>query len=258
MGGSVGTSVTAPGNPPTQFSGSGVGAGANGSSVTCTWTEESAYIEAHHLDWWNQGEPGGRWFNVQCSDGTTYGDVYVPPAGTGVPSPVVQAGDLARSARNKLHLPEPKTGHNPARLALVGLATWWWIEPAQWRPLRQRTQAGPVWAEVTATPVSTTWDAGDGSAPVVCPGPGTPYDTTQPEAGQSTDCSHTYRRTTADQPQTGPSVNDRFFTVTVTTSWQVTWIGSAGSGGTLPVLTTSSTFPLAVSQRETVVTGGSG
>jgi hypothetical protein len=30
----------------------------------------------------------------------------VPPAGTDIPSPVLQAGDLARSARNKLHLPE--------------------------------------------------------------------------------------------------------------------------------------------------------
>ena len=46
------------------------------------------------------------------------------------------------------------------------LATWWWVDPAAWQPLRQRTQAGPVWAEVTATPVSTTWDAGDGSAVV--------------------------------------------------------------------------------------------
>jgi hypothetical protein len=115
-----------------------------------------------------------------------------------------------------------------------------------------------VWAEVTATPVSTTWDAGDGSAPVTCAGPGTAYDRSLPESQQSTDCSHTFRRSSADQPQTGSSVNDRFFTVTVTTSWQVTWTGSAGGGGTLPVLTTSSSFPLAVAQRQTVVTGGSG
>ena len=37
------------------------------------------------------------------------------------------------------------------------------------------------------------------------------------------DCSHTYRRSSAEQSQTGPSVNDRFFTVTVTTAWRVSW-----------------------------------
>ena len=61
-----------------------------------------------------------------------------------------------------------------------------------------------VWAQVVATPVSTTWDAGDGTPPLVCAGPGTPYDTSRPESSQSTDCSHTYRSSSADQPQTGP------------------------------------------------------
>jgi hypothetical protein len=93
---------------------------------------------------------------------------------------------------------------------------------------------------------------------VVCDGPGTPYDTSRPATGQSTNCSFTYRHSSAEQPQTGPSQNDRFFTVTVTTTWQVTWTGFGGSGGTLPVLTTASSFPLPVTQRETVVTDSSG
>ena len=41
--------------------------------------------------------------------------------------------------------------------------------------LQQRTQAGPVWAVVTAEPTSTTWDPGDGSVPFTCAGPGTAY-----------------------------------------------------------------------------------
>jgi hypothetical protein len=254
-GGTIGTTVIDPGAAPISTRPGTAATSDTGNRVTCTWTVEGDQASNPSL----VQVYGGTWYDVSCSDGSRVPiGVFVPAGSSNVPSPVVQAGTLARTARNLLRLPKPQIRHNPMGDALVGLATWWWIEPGQWRPLRQRTQAGPVWAEVTATPVSTTWDAGDGSAPVVCPGPGTPYDTTQPEAGQLTDCSHTYRRTTADQPQTGPSVNDRFFTVTVTTSWQVTWIGSAGSGGTLPVLTTSSTFPLAVAQRETVVTGGSG
>ena len=46
--------------------------------------------------------------------------------------------------------------------------------------------------------------------------------------------------------------------VTVTTTWQISWTGSGGSGGTLPAMTRSGTFDLAVAQRQTVVTGGSG
>jgi hypothetical protein len=53
-------------------------------------------------------------------------------------------------------------------------------------------------------------------------------------------------------------VNDRFFTVTVTTTWRVTWVGAGGSGGALAPLSTSTTFPLAVAQRQTVSTSGSG
>jgi hypothetical protein len=255
VNGAVNTTVTSPATPGTPASGGG-GASSSGGGVTCTWTAESDYSQ--QVFRWLGSDPNGTWYDVTCSDGSSYMGVYVPPSAGNLPPAVALAGTLAQTVANRLPLPSPRVRHNPVGNALVGLATWWWVDPGQWQPLRQRTQAGPVWAEVTATPVSTRWDAGDGSAPVACPGPGTAYDTTRPEAGQYTDCSHTYRRTTADQPQTGPSVNDRFFTVTVTTSWQVTWIGSAGSGGTLPVLTTSSTFGLAVAQRETVVTGGSG
>jgi hypothetical protein len=257
VNGAINTAVTSPGSPGAQSSGAaGSSSSSNDSGVTCTWKAESTYSQ--QLFQWIGSNPDGTWYDVICSDGSVYAGVYVPPSAGNIPPAVVLAGTLARTAANQLPLPTPRAQHNPTGDALVGLATWWWVDPAAWQPLRQRTQAGPVWAEVTATPVSTTWDAGDGSAPVTCAGPGTAYDASLPESQQSTDCSHTYRRSSADQPQTGPSVNDRFFTVTVTTSWQVTWNGPAGSGGTLPVLTTSSSFPLAVAQRQTVVTGGSG
>jgi hypothetical protein len=254
-GGTIGTTVIDPGTAPIAAGPGAGGTADTGAGVTCSWTAEGDQVANPSL----AESDGGTWYDVSCSDGSRVPiGVFVPTGASNAPSAVMQAGALARSARNLLRLPTLQIRHNPQGYAQVGLSTWWWVDPVQWQPLRQRTQAGPVWAEVTATPVSTTWDAGDGSAPVVCPGPGTPYDTSRSEVGQSTFCSHTYVRTTADQPQTGPSVNDRFFTVTVTTSWRVTWIGSAGSGGVLPVLTTSSAFPLAVAQRQTVVTGGSG
>jgi hypothetical protein len=254
--GVVSTTVTAPGTA----AGSGDEHGAESSSsdggVTCTWTAESEHSQ--EVWQWLGSDPDGTWYDVRCSDGSVYLGLYVPPSASNLPPAVALAGSLAKSAANRLVLPAPLVRHNPTGRALVGLSTWWWVDAAQWRVLRQRTQAGPAWAEVTASPVATTWDAGDGTVPLVCDGPGTPYDTTMPEAQQHTSCWHTYRRTSADQPQTGPSVNDRYFTVTVTTTWQVTWRGSSGTGGTLPALTSTSRFPLAVEQRQTVVTGGSG
>lgn len=255
VNGAIDTTVTSPGTS-SSTSNAGSKSSSNDGGVTCTWKAESDYSQ--QVFQWMGADPNGSWYDVTCSDGRRYAGVYVPPSAGNIPPAVVLAGSLAKTAANSLRLPGPAARHNPAGHALVGLATWWWVDPTAWKPLRQRTQAGPVWAEVTATPVSTTWDAGDGSTPVVCAGPGTPYDTSMPASEQSTDCSYTYRRSSAGQPQTGPSVNDRFFTVTVTTTWQVSWTGTAGSGGTLPQLTTSRSFPLAVAQRQTVVTGGSG
>jgi hypothetical protein len=254
--GVISTTVTAPGTTGDSRGNAAEGSSSSDNGVRCTWTAESDHSQ--EVWQWLGSDPNGTWYDVRCSEGTVYLGLYVPPAASNLPPAVALAGSLAQSAANRLVLPAPLVRHNPSGRALVGLATWWWVDSAQWRVLRQRTQAGPVWAEVTATPVSTTWDAGDGTAPLVCDGPGTPYDTTRPESMQNTSCAHTYRRSSADQPQSGPSLNDRYFTVTVTTTWRVTWRGSSGSGGALPAMSTTSRFPLAVAQRQTVVTGGSG
>lgn len=255
-GGRIDTVITVPGSPAGGSTGPTT-TSSDDDGVTCSWTEESDY-SLSLWDWLAAGEPGGSWYDVHCSDGSSYLGLYVPPASDSVPPAVALAGALARTVMNRLQLPQPQVGQSPVGQTLVGLATWWWVEPTSWRVLRQRTTAGPVWAEVTATPVSTSWDPGDGSQPLVCAGPGTAYDRSRPESEQSTDCSYIYRRSSAEQPQTGRDVNDRYFTVTVTTTWQVTWRGSGGSGGTLPALTRTGSFPLAVAQRQTVVTGGSG
>jgi hypothetical protein len=256
-GGYVDTTVTAPSTDAVAPTPGAAGSSGSDDGPRCSWIEEPPAMQSVWASL-GAGEPGGIWYDTKCSDGSVYIGIYVPPASDSVPPEVRLAGSLARTVVNRLQLPPPQVGQSPTGRALVGLPTWWWLDPASWQTLQQRTSAGPVWAEVTATPVSTSWDPGDGSEPLVCAGPGTVYDRSRPENAQSTDCSYTYRRSSAEQPQTGPDVNDRFFTVTVTTTWSVTWRGAGGSGGTLPALTRSSTFPLAVAQRQTVVTGGSG
>ena len=256
--GTVTTVVTAPGSSPTSEPSNVGPSQASTDGVTCTWTENSAHLEEIYVNWLGWGDTGGHWYDVKCSDGNVYLSLYVPPAANNVPPPVVLAGSLARRAVNELQLPLPDVHVNPVGEALVGLPEWFWVDASQWRGLSQRTQAGPVWARVTATPTSTSWDPGDGSPVVTCSGPGTPYDKSEPASAQSSDCTYTYTRSSASQPQTGPGANDRYFTVTVTTTWSVTWVGAGGMSGTLPVISRSRSFPLRVAERQSVVTGGSG
>jgi hypothetical protein len=256
--GVVTTHVDVPGDTPASTRNRSDHSATGSTGVTCKWIENSRRLEATYRNWLGWGKNAGRWYDVRCSDGSVYLSLFVPPAANNVPAPVVLAGSLAEKAVNQLRLPVPEVHTNPQGQALVGLSEWLWVDQRQWRTLRQRTQAGPVWAVVTARPMSVSWDPGDGSQPVVCAGPGTPYDPSESADAQRTDCSYTYARSSASQPQTGPNENDRFFSVTVTTSWLVSWVGAGGTGGTLPVMTRSSTFPLAVAEREALVTGGSG
>ena len=252
--GVVSTNVTDPGRPPHRPSTSQA---TDSSLSTCIWMQVF-YLEHLALPSSIGGQQGG-WWQQYCGNSGWAGSPVFVPVGT-APASVLQAspGTLAQRAANELRLPTPHVGLNPRPRALVNLAEWFWIPGRDWPTLRQRTQAGPVWAVVVARPVSTSWDPGDGSPAVTCAGPGTPYDEHESASVQHTDCSYTYTRSSAGQPQTGPDPNDRFFTVTVTTSWQVTWTGAGGTGGSLPPMTRSMSFPLAVAERDVVVTGGSG
>ena len=205
------------------------------------------------------GGTKGAWWQAWCNQAGWSGMPVFVPTGTATAGALVSSpGVVAQQAEGLLRLPSPAVHLNPEREALVGLPEWFWLDSTQWRSLSQRTQAGPVWARVTAAPTSTTWDPGDGSPVVTCSGPGTPYDRSKPATSQSSDCTYTYTHSSAGQPQTGPAANDRFFTVTVTTTWSVSWVGSGGAAGTLPVISRSRTFPLRVAERQAVVTGGSG
>lgn len=257
--GVISTQVDAPGAPGNQ---GGESVTSVASAISCTWTpddtDNTVILQGASpgSDAAAAWQAGGRYYNVVCTDGS-FAAVYVPPGSpaAGVPGQATPA-ELAQQAWNRLRLPVPGPQHNPTD-ALSNLATWWWVDGG-WQPMSQRTSAGPVWALVTASPVRSVWDAGDGSAPLVCAGPGTPYDRSRPAEEQHTDCFHTYTRSSADQPQTGPDPNDRFFTVTVTVAWQVTWQGSAGMAGALPEIRRTTTFPLRVEERQTLVTGGAG
>lgn len=190
--------------------------------------------------------PGG-WVIRRCPDGTM--DMAWVPAPIG-PEPVTPQR-LAQRATNRLPLPLPQPRFNPSRPSsagpstLVNIPTWFWVEG--WKPVSQRTQAGGVWAEVVATPVAASWDPGDGSAVVGCAGPGTAW---SPGARDSS-CRHVYLRSSAGEPANA-------YTARVIVSWRVTWRGTGGRSGSLPLMQRQISFPVAVAERQTVVTSGGG
>lgn len=161
----------------------------------------------------------------------------------------------AQSALKKLVFPLPSGHRSPLETSLLhgtpytwtSLWTYVWTDRSTWKTLTATaaTPDGSVWATVTAKPVSLTFDPGDGSAPVVCNGPGRPWVESDgfnpPSAGA---CGYMYTKVSR-APQTA----------TETLTWQVTWVGSGGSAGTItPPMSTKTSGQLNVLQIETVVT----
>jgi len=187
--------------------------------------------------------PGG-WVIRRCSDGSM--DMAYVPAPTRSVAAVEKR--LAQDATNRLPLPLPQAKFNPARpssagpATLVAIPTWFWVD--RWQPITQRTQAGGVWAQVVATPVEATWFTGDGSAPLRC----SANEAWSADA-QPTSCEHVYARSSAGQTRNA-------YTARVVVTWQVRWAGSGGRSGTLPLMQRESMFPIAVAERQTVVTVG--
>jgi hypothetical protein len=101
---------------------------------------------------------------------------------------------------------------------------------------------------VTAVPERVVWDMGDGTR-VTCGGPGTAYNASVPDEQQSTDCSNTYRRTSARE-------SGKSFRVRATIQWRATWtVTGAPGGGDLGVVPRSSaSVPLRVGEAQAVNT----
>lgn len=175
----------------------------------------------------------------------------LPPPPPPPPDPAV----LARQALTELTLPKPTLGRSPdlskgdpaknnSPYTVVNLWTRYYSDPAAWGPVSRTVTLRGVFATVTATPTALNFDPGDGNAPVSCPGPGRAWQDSDgfdpPAAGE---CGYQYKKIEAT-PITG----------TETITWNVSWTGTGGSGGTFPVQATSVSSQFIVEQIE-IVTG---
>lgn len=150
---------------------------------------------------------------------------------------VISAAELAAQAYRELPLvyPDPRTAPPLPADHVVGLSTWLWVPASQWRPLSASASVPGLSATVTATPDVVVWDMGDGSEPVICYGPGTPY-----APGETTDCKHAYSYSGT-------------YEVAVEIRWRVRWQATDGTGGTLPVAWRGTRFALDVVEVQAVV-----
>ena len=225
--------------------GGGGGGGAGGGKDPCTLQPLSA--DQIHFLGLPKAPKGEEWAAITCPGKQPFGGVTLVSKATGVPR--ITPRELMEVARGLLHIPAtaPATAPPLRKDGLTGLPEWYWI-PRGWGPVRSpRVTAGPVWAQVTATPVDLSFDPGGGLAGVSCHGPGTPY-----RGGRRTACSYTYRQSSATQP------GGRYQAQIVVT-WRVTWAGGVGAGttdgGTLSAgLQEAYGFELRVAEGQALVT----
>jgi hypothetical protein len=170
-----------------------------------------------------------------------------------VPGAVAVSPDvLARQAYSLLPLPDPVPRMAPDRApdgrfdTIVNLHTWLWVDRTEWRTLTRTTSVPGLAVTVTATPVRTRWDTGEGT--VDC-GPGTAWSQaalageTDGFGPASPDCEVRYRRASTRSGLPG----------NVTATWHVTWIATDGERGELPDLTRLTPFTVIVREYSAVL-----
>jgi hypothetical protein len=241
---------------------SGGGGGGRGrpSSLTCK----------RYNAMWFHGTPAGSYTPERAAEesrtplggelkaGDPYGLICTDAAGnevvnelrrydpSGSAAPLVDPEVLAQEAKQDLALPLPgvQTSPPPERDQLVNLPTWLWVE--DWSPRSATASVPGVSSTVTAAPRRVVWDMGNGDQ-VVCRGPGKPYDLSLKEHQQSSDCTYTYRASSAGQP-------GQRFQASATMTWSVSWTASgAPGGGDLGEVSRTTTFPMRVAEGQALV-----
>jgi len=126
---------------------------------------------------------------------------------------------VAAKAADELSLPNASIATNPpaGQAQFTGLPTWLWVTP--WAPVRHTASSGGTTVEVVAFPSSVRFDTGDGES-VTCIGAGMRYDPSRPASAQSSDCTHTWRRSSA-------GASGDVFHVTATVTWSIRWFGGS-------------------------------
>jgi hypothetical protein len=221
--------------------------GGRSSKPVCTWVrldpEHAAMADrmAENGTGATRGDGNGVWYRKICNEagGSTATVVWVPER--------VDPRVLAERAADRVAIPAVQIGMNPRpeQGAVVNVETWLWVDASSWNSVTAQASAGNVVVTATASPRRVIWDMGNGDR-VTCEGPGTAYDPSRPSSEQSTDCSYTYRKSSARAPGGA-------YTVTATVVWEVSWtVTGAAGGGSLGTAPRSQSVRLPVKEIQAV------
>lgn len=160
--------------------------------------------------------------------------VVVPEAGN--PTTVAALVDQAM-ANLDVDLPDPRTSPGAGR-TLANLDTWFWVTGTDVQ--RRSASAGGLTATVTSRLVDVAFDLGD-EGELHCADGGTAYDAAKRSRDQRSTCTHAFGAPT------------RHVDVDVTATWRISWSATNGAGGDLGTVSRTSTLPLDVSAKTTVI-----
>ncbi|HET7486519.1 MAG TPA: hypothetical protein VFJ85_01225 [Acidimicrobiales bacterium] len=168
-----------------------------------------------------------------------------PPPVVNKPEPRPTA-DVARNVGQRTPLPVPGIRTSPPTGAdqLVNLPTWMWLE--NWAPASATATEGGLTVTVTATPKRVVWRMGAGD-PVVC-GAGRAWNPALREEQQSSDCTFTYRASSANQP-------DLMYRASATMVFDISWSATNGESGSLGQASTTTDFRMRVAEGQALVIG---
>jgi hypothetical protein len=178
-----------------------------------------------------------------CTDRETgeYVDVDIVTVTPPLAGATVDPRRLAVMARSRLPLPLPEARMNPAGEQTVNVETWLWVD--NWTTQSRSATAGGVTSTVVATPIEQRWTFGSPGERKVCTDAGAPYDLGRRASEQSTSCSYTFRRSSAQ------AANNEV-RVTATLVWRVTWSSNIGTGGDLGLVSRTTTIATRVAEHQ--------
>lgn len=145
------------------------------------------------------------------------------------------------SATRKVPVPGLAVNPAPEVGGVVNLGMW--LAVSNGEPISVQAGAGAAWARTTAELTSTTWEMGNGDI-VTCDGPGTPLLEGDPgwDSREQGPCGYMYTEEPPGEP----------YQVTVTATWNVTWVTSAGTSGTANPIVRSTSFDYTTVEIQTI------
>ncbi len=193
-------------------------------------------------------DPDVRWALAHCPPDVGRDVLVWWPVGGQPPAALLDA--LRERARDSVPFPVVAQRGAPtgerANPFITQLPTWLWVDPAAWHPVQAEASIpGIVTVTAIGTPWQIDWDPGTGDQRVRCTGPGTAYDPARPDGAQSTDCSYTYRHSSALAPSGGT------YALTLGVEWETAWVCSPGcGGGPMAPVTITTTRPVWVAELQ--------